>query len=165
MKNNSNTYDIDGKLIRAIDDTHKMTVKEAQERVEYYTKKLEEIEENDPKYAVYTTYIRNLNKYILDTLIAMPVNERNAEFDRMKIQENTDKQIEKAINELKKEIEDEEHEENEESSEQSVESDTAPEGEQEAELGQTTTQADLLTEGEGRPETVMDEYVDFEEVK
>lgn len=165
MKNNSNIYDIDGKLIRAFNDTDKMTIKEAQERVEYYTKKLEEIEENDPKYTVYTTYIRNLNKYILDTIIAMPVNERNAEIDRMKVQESTDKQIEKAINELKKEIENEEHEENEESSEQSVESDTAPEGEQEAELGQTATQADLLTEGEGRPETVMDEYVDFEEVK
>jgi hypothetical protein len=76
-----------------------------------------------------------------------------------KKQESTDAQVEKAINELKKEIENEENNEVEESSEHATE-------EAGSEGTETTvrTQEDLLTDGEGRPETVMDEYVEYEEI-
>ena len=161
MKNNSNIYDVDGVLIRAIDDTHKMTVQEAQEKIENYRKKLSELKEGDPKAAVYNTYMRNLYKYVFDLYSKMSKSEVAAELDRIKAN-NTDEQVEKAINELKKEVENEESEENEESSEQTVEG-VEESDEQPVQEIVTRNQEDLLTDGEGREETVMDEYVDFEE--
>lgn len=153
MKNNSNIYDIDGELIRAFDDTHKFTVKEAQEKAKYYTEKLGQIDENDPKAATYVTYIKNLNRYIMELYAKMSPEELQALLDQKK-QESTDAQVEKAINELKKEIENEETNKNEESSEHA--NDEA--GSEDTETS-VRTQEDLLTDGEGRPETVMDEYV------
>lgn len=152
MKNNSNIYDIDGELIRAFDDTHKFTVKEAQEKAKYYTEKLGQIDENDPKAATYVTYIKNLNRYIMELYSKMSPKELQELLDQKK-QESTDAQVEKAINELKKEVE------NEESSEHA--NDEA--GSEDTETS-VRTQEDLLTDGEGRPETVMDEYVEYEEI-
>lgn len=153
MKNNSNIYDIDGELIRAFDDTHKLTIKEAQEKAKHYTEKLGQIDENDPKAATYVTYIKNLNRYIMELYAKMSPEELQALLDQKK-QESTDAQVEKAINELKKEIENEETNKDEESSEHA--DDEAGSEDTEASV---RTQEDLLTDGEGRPETVMDEYV------
>lgn len=156
MKNNSNIYDIDGELIRAIDDNHEITVQEAQEKIDFYKNKLEQLTKDDPKKAVYETYIANLNRYIVGLYSKMTPDELNSELNRQKIQQDTDKQVEKAINELKKEIENEKDTEAEEHpATGSEDSDTEEAG---------RTQEDLLTDGGGRPETVMDEYVDFEEV-
>lgn len=153
MKNNSNIYDIDGELIRAFDDTHKLTVKEAQEKAKYYTEKLGNLDEKDPKAVTYANYIKNLNRYIMEMYSKMSPEELQ-ELLSQKKQESTDAQVEKAINELKKEIENEENNEVEESSEHATEET----GSEDTETP-VRTQEDLLTDGEGRPETVMDEYV------
>lgn len=139
MKNNSNIYDIDGELIRSTDDTHEMTAEEAQTRIEMYKNKLEELEEKDPKRAVYTTYIRNLTNYVLGLYAKMTPTQMSAELDRIKAQENTAEQVKNAIDELKKEIEDEES-------------------------STDTTEPAESVESTERPETVMDTYIDFEEV-
>ena len=154
MKNNSNIYDIDGELIRAAEDNHKMTIKEAQEKIENYRQKLEKLDEKDPKAVVYATYMRNLNQYILTKYATMKPEELEAELNRQKAEKDTKEQVEKAINELKKELENEETNKNEESSEHADEE----AGSEDTETS-VRTQEDLLTDGEGRPETVMDEYV------
>jgi hypothetical protein len=142
MKNNSNIYDIDGELIRGIDDTHKWTVEEAHEKIEYYRKKIEEIGENDEKSRIYATYIRNLSKYILDLYLKMTPDELTNELNRQNAKEDVKNQVKKAIDELKKEIEEEN-------------SETGEPNDSESE--------DKLVEE--RKETVMDEYVPFEEVQ
>ena len=58
MKNNSNIYDVDGELIRAFDDTHKWSIKEAQEKIEEYRKKIEEVGEDSEKAAGSCTFGR-----------------------------------------------------------------------------------------------------------
>lgn len=125
MKNNSNIYDIDGNIIRKAGDNDKMTVEEAQKRMDYYKSKLEELDEKDPKASTYMTYIRNLRDYIVKEYITMTPEQRSAEMERLSKQKSLNEQIQNAMEELKKEVEEEKE----------------------------------------RPETVMDEYVDFEEVK
>ena len=147
MKNNTNIYDIDGELIRSAGDDHKMTLKEAQDRIKLYSKKIEELEENDPKIDAYTTYIRNLNAYIFGLYSTMSKSELEAEMNALTAQESTNEQIKKAIDELKEEIESE-----------------AAEGGEEKTIESPIDQESMLTDGSGRPETVMDEYVEFEEV-
>lgn len=142
MKNNTNIYDIDGNLIRTAGDNHKMSLEEAQERIKFYNEKVKELGENDPKIPIYTTYLRNLTNYVLSLYSTMSPEEMTAQMNAQK-QLNTNEQIEKAINELKKEIEEEEST---------------------VEEPKVVTQEDLLVDGEGRPEAVMDEYVPFEEV-
>ena len=142
MKNESNIYDIDGNLIRNIDDTHKWTVKEAREKIEYYRKKIEEIGENNEKSRIYVDYIRNLSKYILDLYSKMTPKELTEELNSQKAEKDIKQQVENAINELKKEIEDEKS------------SETEGIGDEES----------PITNTEDRGETIMDEYVPFEEL-
>lgn len=142
MKNESNIYDIDGNLIRNIDDTHKWTVKEAREKIEYYRKKIEEIGENNEKSRIYVDYIRNLSKYILDLYSKMTPKELTEELNSQKAEKDIKQQVEDAINELKKEIEDEKS------------SETEGIGDEES----------PITNTEDRGETIMDEYVQFEEL-
>lgn len=142
MKNESNIYDIDGNLIRNIDDTHKWTVKEAREKIEYYRKKIEEIGENNEKSRIYVDYIRNLSKYILDLYSKMTPKELTEELNSQKAEKDVKQQVEDAINELKKEIEDEKS------------SETEGIGDEES----------PITNTEDRGETIMDEYVPFEEL-
>lgn len=153
MKNNSNIYDIDGKLLRSVDDTTKLTIDEASERIEYYKNKISELSENDPKVAVYNTYINNLNKYIIETYSNMSTDELKAELDRQSVKYSTQEQIQKAINELKEETESEESEEAVGISAEPAERQAEP----------VKTQEDMLVEDDGS-DTVMDEYVEFEDV-
>ena len=139
MKNNSNIYDIDGELIRGIEDTHKWTLEEAQEKLKKYNEKLKELDSNDPKVITYSNYIKNINRYIWGLYSTMTSDQLQKALNIQTTQKTTDKQVENAINELKKELED-------------------------AEDDKTKTQEDLLVDGTDRPETVMDEYVDFKEV-
>ena len=142
MKNERNIYDIDGNHIRNIDDTHKWTVKEAREKIEYYRKKIEEIGENNEKSRIYVDYIRNLSKYILDLYSKMTPKELTEELNSQKAEKDIKQQVEDAINELKKEIEDEKS------------SETEGIGDEES----------PVTNIEDRGETIMDEYVQFEEL-
>lgn len=130
MKNDSNIYDIDGNLIRAIDDDHKMTLKEAQEKIEEYRKKLEKLDEKDPKAVMYATYMRNLSQYIMTLYAKMPAEQLNALIEEHK-SKDLKEQVEQAIEDLKS----------------SVETEETP-----------ITQDDLLVE-RNETDTIMDEYV------
>lgn len=65
----TNIYDIDGKLIRGIDDTHEWTIEEAQERIKYYVELLKALNKEDKDYALkaatYNKYIDNLVSYTI----------------------------------------------------------------------------------------------------
>jgi len=68
----TNIYDIDGKLIRGIDDTHEWTIEEAQERIKYYVELLKALNKEDKDYALKaTTY----NKYI-DNLVSYTIRKK-----------------------------------------------------------------------------------------
>ena len=108
MTNNSNIYDIDGNLIRSINDTHKWTVKECQDKIEEYRKKILEIGEKDPKSVVYATYMRNLTQYIMVLYSNMTAEELNAEIENAKKQISTEEQVKEAIEQLKNDVEAEE---------------------------------------------------------
>ena len=104
MKTNSNIYDIDGELLRSAGDTSDLTIDEAQKRIEQYQKKLNELSEkepNNPKLSIYNTYIKNLQSYIFNQYILHP--------ELMpKVEQTTQEQIQKAMEDLKAEVEAEE---------------------------------------------------------
>ncbi len=104
MTTNSNTYDIDGELLRSAGDTSDLTIDEAQKRIEQYQKKLNELSEkepNNPKLSIYNTYIKNLQSYIFNQYILHP--------ELMpKVEQTTQEQIQKAMEDLKAEVEAEE---------------------------------------------------------
>lgn len=68
-KPKTNIYDIDGKLIRGIDDTHQFTIEEAQERIKYYLELLKALSTEDLDYALkastYNQYVDNLVAYCI----------------------------------------------------------------------------------------------------
>lgn len=126
MTNNSNIYDIDGEIIRKIDDNHQWTVEEVKNKIEYYRNKLKDLAEDDKKAVLYATYMRNLSNYLLVLYSKMTPDQLNAEINAAKAL-TTNEQVKKAMEELQNSLNEEEKEE--------------------------------------PKETVMDEYVDFEEVK
>lgn len=136
MKNNSNIYDIDGDLIRSINDTHKWTVEDAQKRIDFYTKKIEELPENDKKIDIYRTYIANLNRYIWKLYSEMSKPELN-KYLTLAQNATTEDQIKQAIDELKEEVENE--------------------------TEKPITQEDMLIDRE-ESNTPMEEYVEYEEI-
>ena len=104
MTTNSNIYDIDGELLRSAGDTSDLTIDEAQKRIEQYQKKLNELSEkepNNPKLSIYNTYIKNLQSYIFNQYILHP--------ELMpRVEQTTQEQIQKAMEDLKAEVEAEE---------------------------------------------------------
>jgi gas vesicle protein len=127
MTNNSNIYDIDGEIIRKIDDNHQWTVEEVKNKIEYYRNKLKDLAEDDKKAVLYATYMRNLSNYLLVLYSKMTPDQLNAEINAAKAL-TTNEQVKKAMEELQDSLNEEEKEKEE------------------------------------PKETVMDEYVDFEEV-
>ena len=60
MKNNSNIYDIDGKLIRAAGDNHQFSMEEVEQMIDYYAAKSQESPENQ----AYKAYLNNLYSWL-----------------------------------------------------------------------------------------------------
>ena len=115
MTTDSNIYDIDGDKIVESGSFEALSVDEARARMEKYQEKLDKLSKEDPqnsKNSVYMTYIRNLQRYILNYYLAHP--------ELIPQKPTTEDQISKAMKELKDEFD---------------------------------------------KKTVMDEYVDYEEVK
>ena len=109
MTNNSNIYDIDGEVIRKIDDNHQWTVEEVKNKIEYYRNKLKDLAEDDKKAALYATYMRNLSNYLFVLYSKMTPDQLNAEIDAAKVL-STDEQVKKAMEELQDSLEEEEKE-------------------------------------------------------
>lgn len=173
--NNSNIYDIDGEIIRSIDDNHKMTVEEASEKIEKYRQKLLEVGEKDPKAVIYATYMRNLSQYIMNLYSAMTPEQLNAQLAKAK--EDTPKQVKDAIEELQKTLNDDTETSNDTKTEVSGTSTTNNESitdetsrndetiertDSDIHENGPVSQSDLLVE-RAVTDTNMDEYVQFEE--
>lgn len=173
MNNNSNIYDIDGELIRSVDDSHKWTVEEVKNKIEYYRKKLQELAEDDKKAIIYTTYMRNLSNYLFVLYSQMPAEQLNAEIQAAKAL-STNEQVKKAMEELQKEVENDGKTAEDTTDEVPGEPTTDNESTTDEEPGDATpidggdsdiheerplSQSDLLVERDG-VNTVMDEYVE-----
>lgn len=109
MTNNSNIYDIDGEIIRKIDDDHQWTVEEVKNKIEYYRNKLKDLAEDDKKAVLYATYMRNLSNYLLVLYSKMTPDQLNAEINAAKAL-TTNEQVKKAMEELQNSLNEEEKE-------------------------------------------------------
>jgi hypothetical protein len=173
MNNNSNIYDIDGELIRSVDDSHKWTVEEVKNKIEYYRKKLQELAEDDKKAILYTTYMRNLSNYLFVLYSQMPAEQLNAEIQAAKAL-STNEQVKKAMEELQKDVDNDGKTAENTTDEVPDEPTTDNEDTANEEPGDATpidggdsdiyeerpiSQSDLLVERDG-VNTVMDEYVE-----
>ena len=112
MTNNSNIYDIDGEIIRKIDDNHQWTVEEVKNKIEYYRNKLKDLAEDDKKAILYATYMRNLSNYLLVLYSKMTPDQLNAEINAAKAL-TTNEQVKKAMEELQDSLNEEEKEKEE----------------------------------------------------
>lgn len=174
MKNNTNIYDIDGELIRKADDLHKFTLDELRKKIDYYDSKLKEVPEGSTKYYAYLTYKRNLAQYIFQNHI----NEIVEEYTKERQNKSVNEQVEEAIKELEKEVNNDGETKEDTSNEvpngdtgDNTSSTNGESGDVEAierpisDIHEETggSKGDLLVERDN-VNTVMDEYVDFEEV-
>ena len=178
MTNDTNIYDINGDIIRKAGDTHKWTIDEAKDKIEYYRKKLIEEEENSPNAVKYATYMRNLSQYIMSVYAKMTPQELNAELEKNK-GKLTEDQVKKAMEDLAKDLETDDkdtrgditHEipteittDNEDNTDQEPGNDAPIDrGDSDVHEERPVTQDDILVERGGN--LTMDEYVDYEEVK
>ena len=176
MNNNSNIYDIDGELIRHTNDTHKWTVEEVKNKIEYYRKKLQDLAEDDKKAIVYATYMRNLSNYLFILYSQMPAEQLNAEINAAKKAieaEQVKKAMEDLANEVNNDGETAENTTNEVSNESTPDNENPTDeksgndapverGNSDIHEEQPLSQSDLLVERDSINN--MDEYVDFEEV-
>ena len=146
MNTNSNTYDIDGDIIRQAGDNHKLTLVETKERIDSYYDKIKNLdnedftdEEYNKRRSIYELYIRNLTAYLYNRMWTVSAEERKEFLDKIAQeapQKTTEEQIKEAMEELKNDIEE----------------------------PKSVTQEDLLVERDTEA-PAMDEYVDFEEVE
>lgn len=103
MTTDSNIYDIDGEIIRKAGDVEQMRIESAQKKIDSYKEKLKELDPKDPKVSIYNTYIRNLQSYIFNQYLLHPELMPH-------MQNTTQDEIKKAMEELKAEVENEEKE-------------------------------------------------------
>ena len=68
MKNETNIYDIDGKLIRAAGDNHQFTIEEVEKLIDYYAEKSTQQPENQ----AYRAYLNNLYMWLNRLYSTMP---------------------------------------------------------------------------------------------
>ena len=103
MTTDSNIYDIDGEIIRKAGDVEQMRIESAQQKSDSQKEKLKELDPKDPKVSIYNTYIRNLQSYIFNQYLLHPELMPH-------MQNTTQDEIKKAMEELKAEVENEEKE-------------------------------------------------------
>ena len=144
MSKFSNLYDIDGNIINK-SPQHTFTIEETEQLVDDLTKKVQENPDNE----VYKVYLANAQKWLYKLYNEMSREElmKRMNFVTDSIQ-NAKDEINKVLEDLKEQY-DNESEDTTPETEGTGEPDMAGEVEQPVEV----------------PETVMDEYVDFEEVK
>jgi hypothetical protein len=177
MKNNSNIYDIDGELIRPIDDNHQWTIEEAKNRVNYYQEKIQQLnnkedktEEDKQKIRIYTQYCTNLINYEWSKMMKMDPNDLLNTISP----KTTEEDVNNALNELNNDIETGDDTENslseqptgdnEYTTNEELRDDEAIErSNSDVHEERSISQSDLLVERDNVTNN-MDEYVDFEEV-
>ena len=184
MKNNSNIYDIDGEIIRRFEDVHRFTAIEATKILEKYSKKAQDLRskesrtpEEDKRIVIYDTYCKNLQHYIQIELVGMTKEQLEEYYKAVipqKPSETTEEEIQKAIEELKNDTEttentttevSEQHTQDNEDDRDGIFGDDVPVRRESCDIPEerSYTKSDFLVERDN-VETVMDEYVPFEEV-
>ena len=184
MKNNTNIYDIDGKIIRAAGDNHQWTIDEAKEKVQYYQDKMKAIQEQEnpseedlKKLKIYENYCKNLMNFEWSKLMAMNQEEFTAYMAKnapKQTETTTEEDVKNALNELKNDIETGENTQDEiprqsptdntSTTDEKLGDDEAVEWpDSDVHEERTLSQSDLLVERDN-VDTVMDEYVDYEEI-
>lgn len=155
MSKFSNLYDIDGNIINK-SPQHTFTIEETEQLVDDLTKKVQENPDNE----VYKVYLNNAQKWLMHLYDGMNREDllkrmsfikdsiQNAKDEATAAEQSKLDEINKVLEDLKEQY-DNESEDTTPDTEGTGESDMAGEVEQPVEV----------------PETVMDEYVDFEEVK
>lgn len=178
MKNITNIYDIDDKLIRSAGDNHKFSIDETKKMIDYYRDKLKECGENDSKAPIYTTYISNLSAYLMKLYQNLTSEQLYDEIKEIQ-PGSTEEQIQKAMIELKEEIEKEENDGTTEGGTSTeIPGESIP-GNNESNIDEKLGDDVLIERGDSNlseaeiepesgvlepTETIMDEYVDFEEI-
>lgn len=162
---NANLYDIDGNLISKAPLPNK-TIKEVEELVDELTKKIEE----NPNNEVYKVYLNNAQSFLFSMYNNM---SREELMSRLSVLQNSIQTAKNEANDAEKDRLDSANEALEELK-QSVEG-TVVDKEVERPLVESTftdvnseqplTESSSVNTDHERPETVMDEYVEFEEVK
>jgi len=147
MQNNTNIYDINDELIREAGDNHKMTIEEAEERIKSYRDKLNDPNETEENRTSYRTYVRNLQNYIANLYANLTKRELYDLLVKRGVNNTVDKQVQKAMENLRREAEAE---------------DAALAAQNEP--VEPSEQPEAETPAEEPQETVMDEYVQFEEL-
>lgn len=158
----ANVYDIDDKLIHKADSSEKMTLEQAEKLMKEYEEKLESLPENDQKRDIYETYIRNLSYW---TAMNTPID-----IDKLI---NTNEQVREALDDLAEEVINDRDTEEDPSTEVYESTTTDTESSEESPIrdddtaqwdGSDVQPEEADSELLDRGETIMDEYVNFEEV-
>lgn len=148
---NANLYDIDGNLISKAPLPNK-TIKEVEELVDELTKKIEE----NPNNEVYKVYLNNAQSFLFSMYNNM---SREELMSRLSVLQNSIQTAKNEANDAEKDRLDSANEALEELK-QSVEGTVV-----DKEVEQPLAESSPVNIDHERPETVMDEYVEFEEVK
>lgn len=169
MKDPHNIYDIDGKLLYDVNNPEELTVESAQKRILEYKEKLDKCEEGSHEYGVYSTYIVNLERYIINKYINNPELYNNL---KERVEARTDDAIIKALNELNEENDGDAARNIESEIQRKLSGDSESDADKESgdDISVERTDSDIQEAGSGSQssvldeQTVMDEYVNFEEV-
>lgn len=179
MKNHTNIYDIDGNLIREIDDTHGWTAEDARKQIKYYQEKLDELKskenptpEDIKKIEIYSVYCKNLSKFEFQKILEMDQNSMTDYVSKNIAIHTTKEQVEEALNDLKDDLETEENIGNEvpntsssnsrsASNEELGDDEVVERSDSDIHEERSLSQSDLLVERDN-VSTNMDEYVDYE---
>ena len=148
---NANLYDIDGNLISKAPLPNK-TIKEVEELVDELTKKIEE----NPNNEVYRVYLNNAQSFLFSMYNNM---SREELMSRLSVLQNSIQNAKNEANDAEKDRLDSANEALEKLK-QSVEGTVV-----DKEMEQPLAEPSPVNTDPERPETVMDEYVEFEEVK
>ena len=142
MNNYTNIYDIDGNIIRKAGDNHRFTIEEVEKLVDDLTAKVQQ----NPDNQVYRVYLNNAHKWLYNMYNNMSVEELTKRI-------STIQDAIQAAKDNATELEQKNLEELNEAMDKFAEQ-------------YNTDQPNSAPVLEGRPETVMDEYVEpIEEIE
>jgi len=136
MNNYTNIYDIDGNIIRKAGDNHRFTIEEVEKLVDDLTAKVQQ----NPDNQVYRVYLNNAHKWLYNMYNNMSVEELTKRI-------STIQDAIQAAKDNATELEQKNLEELNEAMDEFAEQ-------------YNSDQPDSAPVLEGRPETVMDEYVE-----
>ena len=173
MKNETNIYDIDGKLIRKAGDNHEFTIQEVQEKLKYYREKLEEEQKSETpdktRIATYNTYINNLANYVAFKMTQLSNDELADLIGVNNLKKTSKEEVNKALDDTtadtraENEVSEPENTSDEcKTDEKPGNDDTIGRNDGDVQEERPITQSDLLVERDN-VNTVMDEYIEVNE--